>query len=427
MIEIKALQDESIYMNTLACGLRVAIHPKRDFHNTIVTLQVDFGGSYLHYMQGEVEHRLPAGVAHFLEHLMFNNMDFNLSEFFASKGAEINAFTSNSNTSYRFESINHIKSLLDMFLLNFTDFQIGDELLEKERTIIAHELTMSDDSVHVDMHQKLLKMMYQDPSIFSDVGGEVKDIMQTGLHHLKQAFEGFYHPHNSSLIITGNVDSEEIFQLLESHPYNTKEWPVFQPVEPLIEDGKRRIHHVHKTVSQIPEPMVTFAVKIPQRFFHQRDREYLHIALGSITANIFGLGSKTYDYLEKLKLMNVSFFAKTSVEKDYGYLSVFIQTNKHKRYSKTMLEILEKVASEPLDEDFFIINKKNIIGNYITIFDNLSRVHDLLCNTVGENIRIDDYLHHILELKMEDLNALKAAFVPENIYSITYLKARKNS
>ncbi|MBN2540548.1 MAG: insulinase family protein [Bacilli bacterium] len=426
MVKIQALQDEFIYQETLSSGLRVAIHPKPDFHNTLVTLQVGFGGTCLFYDVDDTRMEIPAGVAHFLEHLMFHNNAFDLPERFAQSGAEINAYTSKSLTAYQFKTINHIQSLLSDFLGNFIECGITDEVIEKERRIIEYELLMSDDSVHYDMYQRLMRMMYSDYSVHSDVGGTVKDVRKIDRSILEHVFETFYHPKNCTLIITGNVNAEEIITLLQNHPYNQKIWPRFPHINPIISHKSRRIHNQTRYAEDVTEPLITYAVRIPDEMMKSVDKEFLHIAFGSIVANVFGMGSSTFDYLEKIKLMNVSFYTKLSVEKTYGHLRIFIQTNKVKRYQKVMKEILLNVANKPLDEEFFHINKKNIIGNYITVFDSLSRVHDLLCNTMSEGVNLDEYVDHILNLKFEDMDAFRRIFVPENIYSIIYKKIKKN-
>jgi len=425
MLEIKALQDERIYQTTLASGLRVAIHPKTEFHNIYASFQIDFGGSDLRYHKDGIERTLPGGVAHFLEHLMFHNLGIELPEVFADLGAEVNAYTSKSNTAYRFKTINNIQKLLKIFIENFRGFQVEDEIIEKERRIIVHELTMSDDSVHYDMQQALTNMMYSDYCITSDVGGKVKDVRSVTKEDLVEAFNTFYHPCNCSLVITGNVEVNQVMAILEDNEYELQTWPSKPEIMRVINDASKRIHHKTKYTKDLPENMITYALKIPQVICQTIDREFLHIAIGSIVANVFSLGSKTFDYLEKSKLMNVSFFTKLTIERDYGYFDIFIQTSKVKRYIKTMEDILLKVATEPLDEEFFVVNKKNIIGNYITMFDSLSRSHDFLCNCVQENIQIDDYLNHVLNLSINDLDQLKLLFVKENIYLLSYLKAKK--
>jgi len=426
VVEIKALKDEIIYQTTLSSGLEIAIHPKQDFHNIHVSFQVDFGGSDLRFLANGEEHALPAGVAHFLEHLLFANKGIDLPEVFATAGAEINAYTSQSMTAYKFKTINNINYLLRVFLDNFTEFDVLDETIEKERKIIVHELTMSDDSVHFEMQQSLMKMMYSDLSIFSDVGGLVKDVRSIDRNILQKAFTTFYHPKNCTLVITGNVNVNDMLNLLETHEYNLKTWPEIPSLTRIITDSPKRIHKKTRYLNEIEENMITFAVRFPREIFKDTDRETLHTSIGSIVANVFGLGSKTFDYLEKQKLMNVSFFTKLTLEREFGYFDVYIQTNKVKRYSLTLEKILLQIAEEPLDKEFFEVNKKNILGNYITMFDNLSRSHDFLCNCLSERVRVDHYLEHILTLDVDDLDRFRQLFIKENIYQLSYLKAKKN-
>ena len=426
MEKIMALKDETIFETKLKSGLKVAIHPKPEFYNILVSFQVDFGGADLNFEVGGKEINIPAGVAHFLEHLLFHNRNVDLPEFFAENSADINAYTSKSITAYKFKTRNNIETLLNVFLSNFSEFDVPEKIIEKERKIIKHELMMSDDSVHFDMHQKLNRMLYSDYSIYSDVGGTISDIRKIDFDVLKLAFDTFYHPENVSLVITGNVDPEKILSIIENHNYNNLNWPKFNQIKNIIKDDKRKIHHQTKYVANALQPMISFAVKIPRKYFIVENKEYLHIVIGTIISNAFGMGSHNFDYLEKQKLMNVSFFTKLVLEKEYGYFNIYIQTNKVRRYQKTITELLLKIASNPLDEEFFTVNKKNIIGNYITLFDSISRSHEILCNCVNENIRIDQYLQHILDLNMEDLDSLRHIFNPENIYSLTYLKPKKN-
>jgi len=427
MDKIQALKDEFIYTEKLESGLIVAIHPKKEFHNVYVTLQVNFGGTCLKYKTQDETVEIPAGVAHFLEHIMFHNQDLDLSEKFARAGAEINAYTSKSITAYQFKTINHIHELLTTFIDNFVSFDVSNDIIEKERQIIVHEVMMSKDSIHFDMHQRMMKMLYSDYCIYSDVGGEVDDILKINHDILEKSFNTFYHPKNMNLVITGNVDYQEVIDLLKKHRFNKKQWLTFSEIKPLIYYNQKDEHHLVLKKDDVEESMINFLVRIPENLIFQKNREFLHIALSSITANVLGLGSKTFDYLEKNNLMNISFYTKLTIEKSYGYLSVFIQTNKVLRYKKTMLDILLKINEEPLDKQLFEVNKKNILGNYITIFDNLSRVHNLLCNTIMENVGIDQYFNHVINHSIEDLAPYKAIFREENIYSITYLKGNKNA
>lgn len=190
----KALNDEITYIKTLESGLTVAIHPKLKYQKTLVTLQVNFGGLDLLYKVNHQTKEIPSGVAHFLEHSLFQNNGRNLTEAFAEKGAKINAFTTKSITAYTFECRTDFDDLITYFLESFINPDFSEEAIEKEKKIIKHELVMSEDSVHTKVYQKLKNMMYSDCAIRCDVGGTVKDVFKTNQEILNDVFDTFYHP-----------------------------------------------------------------------------------------------------------------------------------------------------------------------------------------------------------------------------------------
>jgi predicted Zn-dependent peptidase len=422
MREHKALMDELTYVETLKSGLTVAIHPKMKYQRVIVTLQVNFGGVDLQYKVGDEEFKIPEGVAHFLEHSLFQNNGRNLSEEFAKFGSKINAYTSKSVTAYIFESRNDFKYLLDYFLSSFLKPDFSEASIEKEKRIIKHELMMSEDSVHTEIYQKLKNIMYSDQAIRSDVGGTVKEVMKIDEEILNQVFNAFYHPKNMSLVITGNCDPHLVIEQIKNHEYNQNSWPVFKGVDRVQNNTPRRNHYFAKKTKEVEENIINIGIKIPSKIFDLYDREYIHIGVSSIIGNVFGLGSKNYDYLEKRKLMNISFSAKSTIERDYGFINIYMQNKNPKKYLDEMLSIVTRISEEPLDEDLFNIDKKAILGNYIRLFDSLPRTHEYISNCILEGVDINNYLNKILNLKTEDLKPIKDIFIKENIFVIQYLK-----
>ena len=418
----KALMDEITYVETLKSGLKVAIHPKMKYQRVLVTLQVNFGGVDLEYKVGDTYHKIPSGVAHFLEHSLFENNGRNLAEEFSKYGSKINAYTSKSVTAYTFESRNDFDYLMDYFLSSFVTPVFKETSIEKEKRIIKHELKMSEDSIHTKIYQKLKNMMYSDNAIRIDVGGEIKDVLTINRDILVDVFNTYYHPKNMSLIITGNCDPELVIEKLRNHEYNLHSWPKFEPIHRIQNDKPRKIHYYLKKSSEIEDNIINIGIKIPNEIFKKYEREYIHIGISSIIGNIFGLGSKNYDYLEKRNLMNISFSAKSTIERDYGFIDIYMQNKNPKKYLKEMLGIVIKINEEPLDKELFQIDKKAILGNYIRLFDSLPRTHEYITNCILEEVNINTYLSKILELTVEDLEPLKKIFVKENIFVTQYLK-----
>lgn len=425
MTKYKALSDEITYLEVLKSGLRVAVHPKKKYQRTLVRLQVDFGGMDEHYLVNDIEKKIPAGVAHFLEHSLFENNGRNVSEEISKYGGNVNAYTSKSVTAYTFECRENLPYLLSYFLDGFMTPNFSETSIEKEKRIIKHELKMSEDSIHTKIYQDLKDMMYADQAIRSDVGGTVKSVQSIDKAILDDVFNTFYHPKNMSLVITGNVEPETVFEIVRNHRYNQHNWQAFSPITRIKDNKKRTIHNKKKIVPTIEENMINIGIKIPDEIFENYDREFIHIGIGLVINNVFGLGSRNYDYLEKRNLMNISFSAKSAIERDYGFINVYIQTKYQEKYLKEMTKILLDVSKNPLDEALFIIDKKAILGNYIRLFDSLSRTHELIGNFVSENVRIDTYLDKILHFKSEALKPIQAIFTKENMFVVQYLKNNK--
>lgn len=418
----KALIDELTYIETLESGLKVAIHPKKKYQRVVVTLQVNFGGLDLEYEVSGQHYKIPEGVAHFLEHSLFENNGRNLSEEFAKHGSKINAYTSKSVTAYTFESRNDFDYLIGYFLSSFLKPDFSPLSIEKEKKIIKHELMMSEDSIHTEIYQKLKSMMYSDKAIICDVGGTVKEVMTINQDILNHVFNTYYHPKNMSLIITGNCNPDEVIEIIRKHEYNLNDWPEFSEIKRVQHNAERKIHNYTKKTNEVEENIINIGLKIPQDIFDTFDREHIHVGISSIVGNSFGLGSKNYDYLEKKNLMNISFSAKSTIERDYGFINLYMQSKTPKKYLSEILSILTKISEEPLDEELFNIDKKAILGNYIRLFDSLPRTHEYISNCILENVDINNYLQNILDLQVSDLDAIKAIFKKENIYVIQYLK-----
>ncbi|MBI9009799.1 MAG: insulinase family protein [Tenericutes bacterium] len=418
----KALVDEFTYIETLESGLKVVIHPKMKYQRLIVTLQVHFGGVDMEYNVGDKYYKIPEGVAHFLEHSLFQNNGRNLSEEFAKYGAKINAFTSKSETAYSFECRNDFNYLIDYFLSSFLKPEFSVAAIEKEKKIIQHELMMSEDSIHTEIYQKLKNMIYADKAICADVGGTVKEVMSINKDILTQVFNTFYHPKNMSLVITGNCNPEVVLAVIKNHAYNLNKWPEFETIKRVQDRTNKRIHNFVKKTKEVEENIINIGIKIPYEIFDNYSREYIHVAISSIIGNTFGLGSRNYDYLEKRKMMNISFSAKSTIERDYGFINIYMQNKNPKKYLSEIVAIILRINEEDLDEELFNIDKKAILGNYIRLFDSLPRTHEFISNCILEDVDISKYLQNILDLKIEDLNPMRAIFKKENIYVIQYLK-----
>ncbi len=241
---------ENLFYEKLDNGLDVYIWPKVGFQKTYATLSTRYGSIDQHFqLEGHEEMTLPEGIAHFLEHKMFEKEEGDVFNRFAAHGASANAYTSYDRTAYVFsatqEMTTHIITLLD-FVQNphFTDAGV-----DKEIGIIRQEIQMYQDQPDWRNYTQLLQAMYRFHPIRSDILGTAASIEQITKDHLYACYETFYQPHNMMLFIVGGVDPYEMMTVIHNnqkhkHVPKPKSIRRFVTEEPLEINIRQQIIHL---------------------------------------------------------------------------------------------------------------------------------------------------------------------------------------
>lgn len=205
-------------------GLKVYIIKKPKFNKTYVSLTTKFGSnnSSIINESGKVT-TIPKGIAHFLEHKLFERNGEDISTVFAQNGASVNAYTMNNRTTYLFtatkKKIENTKLLLD-FVFNPLFTKKG---IEKEKSIIAQEIKMYQDQASSVAYSTLQANLYETHPIKDDILGSIESIKAIDKEILKNTHNAFYHPSNMVLLLTGNVDVKKVETLLDSYEIKTKQ------------------------------------------------------------------------------------------------------------------------------------------------------------------------------------------------------------
>ena len=201
--------NETLYTEVLPNGLTVRVVPKPGFNRSFAVFATDYGGADRRFSLGGEWIDTPAGIAHYLEHKMFDMPDGNNAlNLLAANGASPNAFTSSDITAYYFESTKHFKDNLEL-LLNFVSTPyFTEESVEKERGIIGQEIGMYDDSPDFQLYIRLMEILYQNSPVRSSVAGTVESISQITVQDLFNCHKAFYAPSNMVLSVVGNVEPQ---------------------------------------------------------------------------------------------------------------------------------------------------------------------------------------------------------------------------
>lgn len=209
---------QTVYRHTLDNGLTVVYLPKPDFSYTFAMLAVNFGAVDARFTpEGGGAVQLPAGVAHFLEHKMFEDEDGNALQKFAATGASPNAFTSHNMTAYHFSCTDRFEENLTLLLrFVFTPYFTEDNV-QKEKGIIAQEIGMMDDQPFWQAFNGLHQALYHTHPLRESIAGSVDSIAAITPSLLDTCYHAFYHPANMALVVCGQADFDQIVALAEQH------------------------------------------------------------------------------------------------------------------------------------------------------------------------------------------------------------------
>src|SRR5690606_38157317 len=210
--------DEELTVGTLPNGLEVFVLRKPGFSKKYAVFSTRYGSidrTFRHPGDG-TWHTVPDGIAHFLEHKLFEEEGGNAFDRFAALGASANAYTSYTMTSYLFSCSDHFRENLDILLDYVQEPYFTDENVEKEKGIIEQEIRMYQDHAAYRTMRTLLNCLYHQHPVRIDILGSVESIRRIDKDTLYRCHEAFYHPSNMALFVVGEVDPGEVFELVEA-------------------------------------------------------------------------------------------------------------------------------------------------------------------------------------------------------------------
>ncbi|MDQ7156501.1 EF-P 5-aminopentanol modification-associated protein YfmH, partial [Staphylococcus warneri] len=211
--------DETVYEHELQNGLRLFVIPKPGFQKTFVTYTTQFGSLDSRFKPlGKDEFvTVPDGVAHFLEHKLFEKEEEDLFTAFAEENAQANAFTSFDRTSYLFSATDHLENNIKRLLTMVETPYFTKETVDKEKGIIAEEIKMYQEQPGYKLMFNTLRAMYEKHPIRVDIAGSVESIYDITKDDLYLCYETFYHPSNMVLFVVGDVEPQYIVDIVEEH------------------------------------------------------------------------------------------------------------------------------------------------------------------------------------------------------------------
>ena len=373
---------ETFYEERLPNGLLIRVIPRPDFAKTYSFFATDFGSIDTKFtMDGKV-YETPAGVAHYLEHKLFDMPDGNVMQQFSALGGSPNAFTGYSMTAYHVESTENWRENLELLLRYVSTPYFTEESVEKERGIIAQEIRMYEDSSGSRMYENLFAALYQHHPIRVPIAGTVESIQDITAQTLYDCHKAFYDPSNMMLCVAGPVDPELVVEsarnILPKTPGGVGGRD-YGPAEPLTAEKMARVEQ-NMEVS-MPGFTVAFRCDTPKTGADILRQELV----GDLAAELLvGESTAFYTKLYEDGLIDCDFSAGYEGVKTLGMLSIGGDSNEPERVVDAVLKEAERLGREGADEALFQRLKRSAFGRRIRELDSFENICYRMCQSTFE-------------------------------------------
>ncbi|MCF6410634.1 EF-P 5-aminopentanol modification-associated protein YfmH [Pseudalkalibacillus salsuginis] len=358
---------ETLYSETLDNGLHVYILPKEGFNKTYATFTTKYGSVDNHFtpLGSDKPVKVPDGIAHFLEHKLFEKEDGDVFQDFSKQGASANAFTSFTRTAYLFSSTSNVKENLKT-LIDFVQAPyFTEKTVEKEKGIIGQEIEMYDDNPDWRVYFGVIENMFHRHPVKIDIAGTISSIAKISKDSLYTCYETFYHPSNMLLFVVGNVVPEEIISLVKENQ-SGKEFTPPEKIERFFEEEPPEVakkKSVIKMTVQTPKCMVGFKQATPKRFGDERLKYELGMNL--LLDYLFGQSSENYEELYTEGLIDQSFSFDYTEETEFGFSLIGGETSDPDRLTDRIFEMIEATKSKGIDTEAIDRLKKKKMGSFL--------------------------------------------------------------
>lgn len=396
--------DEDFYIEKLDNGLEIVVFNKKDFLTTACAFATSYGALNTDEVLDDKEYHFHPGVAHFLEHKLFESEDKNIFEEFSNMGCNVNAFTSYHETVYYFSTTNkEIKEPLNLLLDFVQKLDITDENVEKEKGIICQELAMYMQNPDSRLLQETYRSLYHNYPLKYDIGGDETSVNAISKDELDLCYKINYHPNNMVLLIVSPLDVNYLMDIVKDNQ-SKKHFDKQKDVKTLLIDEDDSV--VRKEFSfkmDINKPKHVYALKLKPNFKDNDDIVYKQWCMDMYLKAYFSSINKDYQEWLNKGLINDYFGYEVDFDKDYAYILFYNESEED-----NIKELVDnELKKDLITEEILTSIKRRYIGNS---FDTLNDVESFDTGYVRDYVNGIDYFKSIEILTHISLDDLKAVF-----------------
>lgn len=408
---------EKVYIETLDNGMKVIIIPKKNTEKKYIIWGTKFGSIDNHFIEPKTgkEIQVPDGVAHYLEHKMFeqeNGVDSLYK--LISLGLDANAYTTNDHTAYLFGGTSNFYEGLDELMDYVQHPYFTDENVEKERGIIGQEIGRYDDEPGWKLYVNTMECLYSQNPVKRDIAGTVESISEITKETLYSCYNTFYHPSNMIMCISGDFEPEKILEEIKKRLLPKEKMPEIKRIYPPYENKINQKYKEQKMDVNIPIFMTGY-----RDILEQENKVKKQIAIVIILNSLLGESSKAYQemYEEGLLMSPLGFDYEFSEE----YAHVLI-TGQSENPQKVNSKILEVLTNNKVEEEDFKRCQKALYGEAVSIYNDVEDIGRVFLQDSIKGINTLEYIDEFKNMDINYVNKIQGDLFKEEMSALSVIK-----
>lgn len=415
---------EEYYSFTHKSGLPVYVFPKK-LSTAYALFATRYGSvdSRFKLAQDKEFTEVPDGIAHYLEHKLFDNPNGeDTFTRYAKYGASANAYTSNTLTAYLFSCTSNFDESLSVLLDFVTSPYFTPETVEKEQGIIAQEIRMYDDHPFRRLYQSMLEGMYEKHNVRINVAGTVETISHITSDILYACYRVFYNLSNMALIVCGDVTAEQVEKVCDKCLKEQK------PVEIIRDypDEKPEVFKKSSRISmQVAKPLFAIGIKnvnIPES---GGERMRVHAVADVLYDMLLGKSGDFYNSLYEEGLISPQFDYEFELNKSFSFGAIFGETSDPDKVFERFTGYIEKVKREGLSKEDFERSKRALYADTVKSFDSTEEIANEFLDFLFDDGDILDYTEILASVTYEDASKMLSDFFRPEFFTLSVVEPIK--
>ncbi len=420
IVESSAL-GEKYYEIDHKSGLKIFVMPKENYKSTYAVFGTKYGSIDTRFKRSDSDEFtvVPEGIAHFLEHKLFESEELDAFTRYAETGASANAYTSFDKTCYLFQCSDRFEDSLKILLDFVTHPYFTKETVEKEQGIIGQEITMYYDVAGWMSTFNLLRCLYKNHPVRIDIAGTVQSISEITDKLLYDCYNTFYNLHNMALVVVGNADVNSVAAICDEYLEKAENVTVERSFEPEPREIVKPYEEYHLAMSV---PVFSFGYKekceTPERTLKEV------VETGILLEVLAGESSPLYSRLIEKGLINSQFSKEYFV--GYGYEAIMFdgESTNPQAVADEIKKEASRLKKEGIDEELFETVRRNLYGKEIMQYNDIDAIANAMISCYFANHNIFDIMDIYKNVTKQDIEKRLSEVMDEKYSALSVVKSK---